>query len=135
MRVKNSGKFLVILGFFVFCCFGFLAKDVEASNVSFGQRILPVRFVYLDNEGAIKNIWSNISAKDSLYVVKFFDEKTKKEVRADEGLFERYRTSVKDDQEGSIVSKAFKGENKYFTQVSIDFVKKEGVFEEIQTIV
>ena len=44
-----------------------------AENIDFSQRILPVRFVYLDEQGQAKRSWSNVQNQDAVYVFKIFD--------------------------------------------------------------
>jgi len=135
MRVKNGLKKIIFVVLLCICGLSFPQWNAEAANVTFGQSILPVRFVYLDQEGEVSSIWSNVSAKDKVYVVKFFNEKTRSEVGIDKGLLVRYRTAMTQDENQAVKLKGFARNNNMFTQASIDFVEKGDYLEEVHTIV
>ncbi|HBI34133.1 MAG TPA: hypothetical protein DEA43_03030 [Candidatus Moranbacteria bacterium] len=97
-------------------------KTLAATNTTMSQSILPVRFVYLEKDGAIDSIWSNVTEKDSLYVVKFFD-KEKKEVLTQQSMLLKYVEKSKT----ATVSRQSTQETK--------FVKTDSGIEEIKTIV
>ena len=135
MRVKKGVKNVIFVVLALLCGVSFPRWDAEAANVSLGQSILPVRFVYLDQEGEISNIWSNISAKDKVYVVKFFNEKTRSEVGMNDDLLVRYRMAIVRDENQAVKLKSFARNNNAFIQASVDFIEKEDCFEEVHTIV
>ena len=133
--MKKDVKKIILVVFIFLWGFSFPQWSAEAANVTFGQSILPVRFVYLDQEGEVSSIWSNVSARDKVYVVKFFNEKTKSEVRMSEGLLARYRTAIVQDENQAGKLKSFVRNSNTFTQASVDFVEKGDYFEEVHTIV
>lgn len=99
-----------------------LQKACASSDMQFGQSILPVRFVYLDQEGDVGKIWSNVSQDDSQYVIKFFDEK-KQEMPPSRYLVAQY---FKAGQETIIDGRITK-----CTQL----IEKDNYIEEVRTIV
>lgn len=131
--MKNQLLCSLLLGAVFFCSIP--VGQAQAANVSFGQSILPVRFVYLDKQGGIKNIWSNVSVNDKAYVVKFFDDKTKKEVSRNEKLLGEYQKSIVRKEEQIFPDKELFAKTDKKIQLSIDFIKKDNSLEEVQTIV
>jgi hypothetical protein len=139
MRVEKTEKivFLSVLAW-VLCFGGFLLpKNVSADNINFSQSILPVRFVYLNKSGSIEKIWSNISGKDSLYVVKCIDSKSQNEISMNENVLVSYQDMVK--RSGAVSGTIFPNmaEN-YFSQkneysIAIDFIKSNNYIEEVHT--
>lgn len=79
-----------------FFCFLLLAPQStvfaapSSTAITFKQVILPVRFVYVDSNGQINNIWNNVTTIDDLYVVKFFNNIDKSEIPQTDSLIERY---------------------------------------------
>lgn len=131
--IKNKLFGSLLLGMMFFCSIS--ASQVQAANVSFGQSILPVRFVYLDKRGEIKDIWSNISSKDGAYVVKFFDNKTKKEIGLNEKLLGDYQKNIAQNERQNFIDKALLAKSGKKVQLSIDFIKKDNLLEEVRTVV
>lgn len=98
------------------------SEQVLAANTTMSQSILPVRFVYLEKDGSIDHIWSNVTEKDSQYVVKFFDIK-QKEISTEKNMILTYVEKSKKD----IVSRQS-------TQETL-FLERAGGIEEIKTVV
>ncbi|MFZ2153817.1 MAG: hypothetical protein WAV16_01155 [Candidatus Moraniibacteriota bacterium] len=67
-----------------------------ADGLNCSQSILPVKFVYMTDQGSIDNIWSNVGQWDDLYVIKFFSAK-KTELPLDSELLSRYAQSTTRD--------------------------------------
>lgn len=89
------------------------------------QSILPVKFVYLKEGGEVARMWSNVSEKDDLYVVKFFDASSGLEVSADIQAFYFYETARELEMSISDYKKSLK----------VEFVKNKdgGIGEEVRT--
>lgn len=121
-KISRAGAVTVLLIAIVFGCWPM--QKIEASNINFSQSILPVQFVYLDNDFSIDKIWSNISATDSQYVMKFFDAR-QKEVLINNNLVSDYANfiSVKESRQD------------IFTSVSVSWAKQGEIMEEIKTVV
>ena len=97
---------------------------VAASDINFGQKIFPVKFVYVTDTGNVESIWSNVSSKDDIYVVKFFDAEKKNEIASDQKMISLFSQNDNENQ----ISIAFTKK----TQL----IQKENLFlEEITTIV
>lgn len=131
MRVDIKIKVLIIAVFLLAANLLLVDFSEANSSVNFSQSILPVKFVYLDGKGGIKNIWSNVTEKDSLYIVKFLDEKNKTEVRTSENLMGNYQKIARTE-------KSFYSGNAgqcSFDCLAIDFVKSGEVLEEVHTVV
>lgn len=118
---KLAGALLAGAIFFV------IAHRVLAAGVEMSQSILPVKFVYLKKSGEVAKIWSNVSEKDDLYVVKFFDASSGLEVSANTRISYFYEEIKKLEAEMSMADhkKSFK----------IEFVKNNdgGIGEEVRT--
>ncbi|MDD5463529.1 MAG: hypothetical protein PHP62_00045 [Candidatus Moranbacteria bacterium] len=123
MSIKNVLQiclFFLVVGAASLCV---SPKQVlAATSATMSQSILPVRFVYLEKNGAIDSIWSNVTEKDSVYVVKFFD-KEKNEVSTEQAMLLKYVEKSKK----ATVSRQSTQETK--------FVKTNSGIEEIKTIV
>jgi len=123
MNIKNVLQvcvFSLAVGAALFCVFP--QKALAATNTTMSQSILPVRFVYLEKNGTIDHIWSNVTEKDSAYVVKFFD-KEKKEVSMEKRMILKY---VEKSKEAAI--------SRQSTQ-EIRFIESAQGIEEIKTVV
>ena len=123
MNIKNVlqvSLFFLVVGAASFCVSP--KQALAATSTTMSQSILPVRFVYLEKNGAIDSIWSNVTEKDSLYVVKFFDIE-KKEVLTEQSMLLKYVEKSRT----ATVSRQSTQETK--------FVKTDGGIEEIKTIV
>jgi len=93
MRVmKNFSKLIFFLGVLA-VMLGVPAKTFSAS-VNLNQSILPVSFVYLDKKGEIEKIWSNISANDNLYVLKFFSAEKNLELPKNQKFISLFQEAV-----------------------------------------
>ncbi|MEK7598336.1 MAG: hypothetical protein AAB487_01220 [Patescibacteria group bacterium] len=125
MRVNLKSRKLIlsgtVLAAFIINLFTF--KAAQAQNINFSQAILPVRFVYLDQGREIKDIWSNITETDGQYMIKFFDSKLKTEISASDKIFSDYQKIISLNA-GEISSKK---------SLTIDFVKNNGLLEEVRT--
>lgn len=139
MRVKKIVK-IIFLNFLIWTlCFSWFLPPQKAlaANVNFSQSILPVRFVYINNQGNIEKIWSNISEKDDLYVVKCIDAKSQKEVSMNDKLLMSYQDMVK--KSGTVSGTIFPDVTRnYFSQkdnysVAVDFLKFNNYVEEVRT--
>jgi|GEM_PF-1945335 len=113
------------------------AGSTVAENLNFSQSILPVRFVYLDNQNTIQRIWSNISPTDNLYMVKFINVKTQTEMGFSENVFNSYQDIMRKSNSvsGLIVPSAViasPAQNNFYN-LAIDFIKTENSFEEVHT--
>ena len=122
---KTSIMFLWTIGI-LFGMLGFFASNIgdakADSNMNFSQKILPVNFVYLNKKGDIGSVWSNVSASDDLYVVKFFDEK-KHEVPLSQNLLRQFAKKSESMTSSMSVSE------------HVQFVQKGSVLQEIKTLV
>lgn len=136
MRVKLFNRRVVIWVLFFAILLGFFRVNSASAEtgISMSQSILPVRFVYLDKKSDIENIWSNISATDSLYVVKFFDNKTKQEIVPGKEIFDKYEKSVSQDKKFTLNKQSDGANKKEIEYLSVDFVRKNNVIEEVQTL-
>ena len=127
MRVKKEFKKIKIflLFLFVFFTFSFSVSRVSAQKVNLSQSILPVRLVYFNKKGEIKNIKDITSKDDALYIIKFYNYKN-------ELISEKDMTFIKKQ-------KYFQGiKNKMETKEAnliINFVEKKGKIEEVHTYV
>jgi hypothetical protein len=135
-RLEKGKKAMQVLFWAVALAFNcFLIKGTQAAEVHFGQSILPVRFVYLDHNGQITKIWSNVSEKDSVYIIKYFDEKSQKEVALESNnVFNSYQNIIDQTQliSGSVSAADMKGDTVQ-DNLAIDFVKINNTVEEIHT--
>jgi hypothetical protein len=111
----------------IFLPFIFFSNIAGASDVNFSQSILPVKIVYLDSESEIKNIWSNVSVKDEIYVIKFFDLQKNIELGMDGYLWNSYQQFE--------IEKANYNFGEKEISVTVDFVRKNNNLEEVQTFV
>lgn len=113
------GLFVFMSSFFVF------SSEAEAKNsVNFSQSILPVKFVYLNDKKQIRKVWSNTRETDSVYVVKFFSDKDKKELAVEKKLLAKFKkASIKQEVNNNLQS------------LRVDFIESEGSLEEIHTFV
>lgn len=122
MNIRNVLQkcvFSLAVGAALFCV---PAERVLAANTTMSQQILPVRFVYLEKDGSIERVWSNVTEKDAGYVVKFFDKK-QKEVSMDKKMILKY---VEKSGEVAI--------SRQSTQ-QVQFVESSYGIEEIKTVV
>jgi hypothetical protein len=122
MNIRNVLQNGVVFVMLVSILLGVPFQSASAANTTMSQRILPVRFVYLQKDGNINHIWSNVTEKDELYVVKFFNEK-KEEVLMDKRNILEYTQK----SQTTIVSKQSTQE--------IQFVAGSDGIEEIKTVV
>ncbi|HAS00256.1 MAG: hypothetical protein US57_C0004G0006 [Candidatus Moranbacteria bacterium GW2011_GWC2_37_73] len=123
MNIKNVlqvSLFFLVVGAALFCVSS--KQALAATSTTMSQSILPVRFVYLEKNGAIDSIWSNVTEKDSAYVVKFFD-KEKNEVSMQQRMILKY---VEKSKETTV--------SRQSTQ-EIKFVETKNGIEEIKTVV
>ena len=115
----------------------FLPASASAKTLTLSQSILPVRFVYLNSGGEIEKIWSNISGKDSRYVMKFFDAKSQLEISGNENTLLDYQDTIRKSQliSGTITPGLALGfyppENKF--NLAIDFIRSGNSLEEVHT--
>ena len=126
MGESETSKKLLIISV-LFCLFFnfYLAPKAAAAEVRMQMSILPVRFVYVGNDGNISHIWSNVAAESNVYKLKFFSAKTKQEIDANERFFAEFKTSL---QETSWIST-----QNWRESLAVEFVKEGGSLEEIRT--
>ena len=88
--------------------------------------------VYVDKKGDVRDIWSNVSSRDNLYAVKFFDYESKKETETNEKLLENYQRSV---LKNFLSEAAYKNDLSYDRRISfnVDFVSRGSSLEEVHT--
>ena len=100
--------------------------------MTFSQSILPVKMVYVDQEGSVRNIWSNVSSGDSLYALKFLDYKSNQEREMNDGLMKNYQESV---LSSCSLEKSYENSIFYKQRISfnVDFINKGTVLEEVHT--
>ncbi|NMA30026.1 MAG: hypothetical protein GX943_03155 [Candidatus Pacebacteria bacterium] len=67
-----------------------LCSAIQAAELEFNQSILPVRFVYLDNNQQIQRIWNNAKIDDQQYILKFFNSLNQEIAIVDETLIKQY---------------------------------------------
>lgn len=110
----------------------------SASDVNFSQAILPVRFVYLDQD-SIKKIFNTVTSLDGAYTVKFISGKEEKEITPTERNLTDYQNYVcRRNFEFSGLTNGFN----YFSNnkselidFKIDFVSDGNILQEIHTLV
>lgn len=133
MRVKATIAILSVLSVILTSGFAFSPK-ASASEINMSQRILPVRFIYLNRNGGIEKVWSNVTDADSLYAIKFFDAKTQAEVSSNPKLVNDYQRVV--SQSRLVSGTAFPDRTiSDFSRnnLMVNFVQKDGVMEEVRT--
>lgn len=111
------------------------APEARAANINFSMSILPVRFVYLDKRGEIEKIWSNVTENDSLYVIKYLDGRTRKELNvSEERIFKSYQTIINEVRlvDGAVDAKRM-AKNTTQSNLSVDFIKNGNILEEVRT--
>lgn len=111
----------------------------HAQEMRFSQSILPVRFVYLDGRGEIERIWSNVSAKDDLYVIKFFAF-SRREIKPTSENVGGYRKIIQSANVGFTEANIFERgkffeDNRGVVAPEVEFVQKDASIEEIHTYV
>lgn len=129
MRVKKNKRvnfFGLIIASMIVVFFPF--NFSQAANVSFGQSILPVKFVYLDARGVVEKVWSNVSDKDSAYVVKFFDAREKTEFSGAPEFLGKYLSYAESQPQCEFFSGG------KINRI-VEYAQSGGALEEIQTIV
>jgi hypothetical protein len=126
MRVKkNRWMFKFVAPLFVTAVFFvFNFNFARAEKISFGQSILPVKFIYLDKYGNIEKIWTNIDESSEIYIMKFYKNN---------GASESLTTgeNIQSYKKVTINNNYFLGDN--FAELKVDFLEKSGKFEEILT--
>ena len=124
MRVIKA-KWVLVFGGCFLAFFVFSAKNVAAENINFSQKILPVQFAYLNGNKEVENIWSNVSATDDQYVLKFIDQKSKTEISPDNNLWQSFQQ--KKAKENCILSSA--------NYLTVDFIQTGKIIEEVRTYI
>lgn len=104
------------------------AEPAHALDVSFGQRIMPVRFVYLDRHREIASIFDTVSERDPSYIVRFFGSDRNPISVGDiaEPLWDLY---IRDRMNGSVSYLPGQVEHR------LEFVRRGETIEEIHTYV
>ena len=114
-----------------------VSKGTQSSgstDVNFVLTILPVRFVYVENNEIIK-IWNNVEKDDTQYVVKFLDQ-NEKEITPSENLYSQYFNIIEEldvFKHGTIydenmrISKKADNDNIYI-QVNENSLEKEEIY-------
>lgn len=119
-RVKKIMCLVVVLS--QFFAFGFLFPcSAEAANFNFSQSILPVRFVYLGENNEIEKIWSNISERDDVYAIKFFDYNLREMDFNEDFLYSFQKTLEQEKTVSASMS------------IATNFIKSDSVLEEVRT--
>lgn len=62
----------------------------KTAQVKFNLAILPVRFVYLDEQKQISKIWNNTTINDQQYLLKFFDSSNRELTVNNQQIIEQY---------------------------------------------
>ncbi len=123
MGIKNVLQSGVIFVVVCVAVFGTSSENAIASEMKMRQRILPVRFVYLEKDGSIDRIWSNVRENDDEYIVKFFDTK-QKEVSPTKLLLDDYQLHIsREDKKTAQLDK------------SVHFNEQDEFLEEVHTAV
>ncbi len=112
----------------------------KSVNVTFSLTILPVRFVYINENGDIERIWNNALNKHDLYGLKFYStENEKDEINPTYKQLSAYYTIIQNTNEffeGDIYKineTKLQEKNNSFT---VDFVKNEkGNITEVHTLI
>jgi hypothetical protein len=137
MRVSHIQlkKALVLSLVFSFLVTLFPYSSAQAAKVTFKQSILPVHFVYLNKGGAVKRIWSNVTDEDSVYVVKYFDDKSQQEIAPSKKAIEKYHDMV---QAGDVETSEPKHKPvivsaEHTDGISVELRTNADVMEEIRT--
>jgi hypothetical protein len=120
MLLKMAAIFLLLI---------FFPNSAGASNVNFSQSILPAKIVYLDSSLKIKNIWSNVSTKNGVYVIKFFDLVKNVELSMNRYLLDSYQQFETEN-----LAFNYSGANENMN-ATVDFIQKNNNLEEIRTFV
>ena len=114
-----------------------VSKGTQSSgstDVNFVLTILPVRFVYVENNEIIK-IWNNVKKDDTQYVVKFLD-KNDKEITPSQTLYTQYFRIIEEInifEHGTIYDENIKISKKTYTdnihiQVNENSLEKEEIY-------
>lgn len=70
------------------------AWDNSSTNTQFQQSILPVRFIYLDENGNIIKIFNNVSELNTVYILKFYNDKTGVELPITKDLLDKFQILI-----------------------------------------
>lgn len=114
-----------------------VAKDVQ---VEFNLAILPVRFVYLDEQKQISKIWNNTTINDQQYLLKFFDSSNRELTVNNQQIIEQYFTILESTDpfdEGYIFDREIKtySSNVPVQNLNIDLKSSSLGLEEIYTYI
>jgi len=71
-----------------------LAWDNSATNTQFEQSILPVRFIYLNNNDDVVKIFNNVTETNTAYILKFYREDTNSEVPISDSLLNNFKQLI-----------------------------------------
>ncbi len=130
IRVNKIIKFIsiiVLLNANIFLS----VESVKAEKTKLVQKIFSVRLVYFDKKGNLKKIKDVKASDESILVVKFYNYKnnliTKKNTEAHkwDKYWKKYYQEIKKEKEKQ------QGDE----SVSVNFIKKKGIVEEIYTCV
>lgn len=70
-------------------------SDGSRTQTTLKISILPVRFVYVNDENEIVKIWNNTKEEDTKYILKYIDFETNKEIEENEILANKYLAVIK----------------------------------------
>jgi len=111
----------------------------NTTTVTLSLKIIPVRFVYLNDEYEIVKIWNNVKEEDQVYALKFYKEDEKTELIVGDDVRAEYFEIVKETdifKQGIIYTQnSEKGIQKnYARNLEIDFNNTPAGIEEIHTL-
>lgn len=84
IKSKQQLRYGIITVFLCICVFFTSSLGAQAtSNTSLNQTIIPVKIVSINTQGKPIGLWSNVSDTDSMYIVQFINDETKKNIPTD----------------------------------------------------
>lgn len=66
----------------------------SSTNTQFQQSILPVRFIYVDDQEDIVKVFNNVVGSNTQYVIKFFNADNEQEIGVNPGLLSKYQEFI-----------------------------------------
>lgn len=112
----------------------------KTAQVKFNLAILPVRFVYLDEQKQISKIWNNTTINDQQYLLKFFDSSNRELTVNNQQIIEQYFTILESTDpfdEGYIFDREIKtySSNTAIQDLKIELKSSSLGLEEIYTYI
>jgi len=111
----------------------------NSTNVTLSLKIIPVRFVYLNDNYEIVKIWNNVKEEDQVYALKFYKEDEKTELIVGDDVTAEYFEIVKETdifKQGIIYTQDSQKvvQKNYARNLEIEFNNTSSGVEEIHTL-